>query len=156
MGQLLLSPGKSESYMKCQYVAWIEPSLLFGYNDKMSGIRLFLDRSCAVCLWDRCPIRFARVQWCNCANVVSNQRKGCIRLRRPHQGALAAESAAELPLMPTWPGTQTKTISFPFRIKSECGSWIFIRIGWPSFILCKAWRDDKESDKTRKDFFFEW
>ena len=82
----LLSTKNSGSYMNGQYVAWIEPSLLFGYNDKMSGIRLFLDRSCAVCLWDRCPTRFARVQWCNCANVVSNQRKGCIRLRHRHQG----------------------------------------------------------------------
>ena len=31
----------------------------------------------------------------------------------PSRAILAAESAAEFPLMPTWPGTQMKTISFP-------------------------------------------
>ena len=44
----------------------------------------------------------------------------------PLRASLAAESAAEFPLMPTWPGTQIKTISlshllsFPYIIqKSE-------------------------------------
>ena len=31
----------------------------------------------------------------------------------PSRSSLAAESAAEFPLTPTWPGTQKKTISFP-------------------------------------------
>ena len=31
----------------------------------------------------------------------------------PSRASLAAESAAEFPLMPTWPGTQMKTISLP-------------------------------------------
>ena len=35
---LLLSTGNSESYMNGQYVAWIESSLLFGSNDRMSGL----------------------------------------------------------------------------------------------------------------------
>ena len=39
----------------------------------------------------------------------------------PSRASLAAESAPDLPLMPVWPGTQTKTISFPFRI-SPCPS----------------------------------
>ena len=33
----------------------------------------------------------------------------------PSRASLAAESAAKFPLMPTWPGTQMKTISLPSR-----------------------------------------
>ena len=83
---LLLSTGKSESYMNGQYVDLIQPSLLFGLYDRMSGVRLFVDWSCALCFGDSCSIHFARVQWCNCSSVVSNQREGCISLRRRHQG----------------------------------------------------------------------
>ena len=59
-------------------------SLLVEWQDV--GKSFILDRSCAVCLGDSCPTHFARVQWCNCTGVVSNQRKGCICLRRRHQG----------------------------------------------------------------------
>ena len=75
---LLLSIGKSESYMNGQYVAGIEPSLFFSQNYRMSGICLFLDWSCAVSEGDNCPNSFARVKWCNCSNVVLNRRKRCI------------------------------------------------------------------------------
>ena len=40
----------------------------------------------------------------------------------PSRASLAAESAAKFPLMPTWPGTQKKTISLPplyIILKSE-------------------------------------
>ena len=42
----------------------------------------------------------------------------------PSRASLAAESAAKFPLLPTWPGTQIKTISCHFRIilKSELRS----------------------------------
>ena len=36
----------------------------------------------------------------------------------PSRASLAAESAAEFPLMPTWPGTQMKTISLPSLVNS--------------------------------------
>ena len=38
---LLLSTGKSESYMNGQYVALIETCLVYGLCDRLSGIRLF-------------------------------------------------------------------------------------------------------------------
>ena len=47
--------------------------------------------------------------------------------------SLAAESAAELPLMPlmpTWPGSRIKTISFPSLVKSIYSSRICTRKGW--------------------------
>jgi len=42
----------------------------------------------------------------------------------PSRASLAAESAAEVPLMPTWPGTQMKTISFPSLVISVYNSKI--------------------------------
>ena len=36
----------------------------------------------------------------------------------PSRASLAAESAAEFPLMPTWPGTLMKTISLPSLVIS--------------------------------------
>ena len=40
----------------------------------------------------------------------------------------AAESAAELLLMPTWPGAQIKTVSFPYVVKSIYTSKIRTKI----------------------------
>ena len=62
----------------------IVPSSRLEWQDVKKSF--ILDWSCAVCLGDSCPTHFARVQWCNCSGVVSNQRKGCICLRRRHQG----------------------------------------------------------------------
>ena len=42
----------------------------------------------------------------------------------PSRESLAAESAAEFPLMPTWPGTQMKTISLPSLVISLYNSKI--------------------------------
>ena len=42
----------------------------------------------------------------------------------PSRASLAAESAAEFPLMPTWPGTQMKTISLPSLVISVYNSKI--------------------------------
>ena len=80
----------------------------------------------SVCLRISFPTHFARAQWRNCSNVVFKSEKGvCSSETSPSRASLTAESVAELPLMPTWPGTQTKTISFPSRIKSEYSSWFF-------------------------------
>ena len=82
---LLFSTRKSESYMNGQYITRIEQSLLLGWNYRMWGIHLFLDLSCAVCSGDSSSTHFAKVHWCNCSNLVSNQRRGCIHLRCCHQ-----------------------------------------------------------------------
>ena len=37
----------------------------------------------------------------------------------PSRASLTARSAHELSVMPTWPGTQTNTISFSSQIKSK-------------------------------------
>ena len=42
----------------------------------------------------------------------------------PSRASLAAESAAEFPLMPIWPGTQMKTISLPSLVISVYNSKI--------------------------------
>ena len=98
---LLLSARKSESHMNGQYVAGAEQSLLFGWNDRMSGIRL--------------------------SSVFSPDGTLISAFTAPHCGvpsraSIAAGSAAQLPLMPTWPGTKAKTISCPSWIKSESSS----------------------------------
>ena len=147
----LLSTRKRVSSINGRYVVWVEPCLISRCNDRMSGIRLFVDWSWAVCFGGSCFTQFARLQWRHCSKPVSNQRKKLYSSETsPSRASIAAEFAAELPLIPTWPWTQTKTISFPYRSNS---SWIFIRTGWSYFVLCKAWRDVKESDKTRKPFF---
>ena len=45
----------------------------------------------------------------------------------PSRASLAAESAAEFPLMPTWPGTQMKSISLPSLVISVYNSK---GVGW--------------------------
>ena len=67
----------------------------------------------------------------------------------------AAESTAELPLMPTWPGTQIKTISLPSLDKFIYNSRIWPKIGWSNFRLNIAVKDDKESDSIKNDFLLE-
>ena len=73
----------------------------------------------------------------------------------PTRASLAAESAAELPLMPTWTGTQIKTVSLPSLVSYTCSSKTFIRIRWSDFRLDIAWREGNESDNTRDDFSLE-
>ena len=51
----------------------------------------------------------------------------------PSRASLAAESAAEFPLMPTWPGTQMKTISLPSHVISVYKSKIWTKTGWSYF-----------------------
>ena len=64
-------------------------------------------------------------------------------------------SAAELPLMPTWPGTQIKTISFPSLVKSIYSSRICTKTGCSYFRLNNAFSDESESDSIKKDFVLE-
>ena len=55
---------------------------------------------------------------------------------------LAAESAFSLSLMPIWLGTQQKIMSLLAKFKKS-----HFRIkGCSSFIYCKAWRDESESN----------
>ena len=51
----------------------------------------------------------------------------------PSRASLAAESAAEFPLMPTWPETQMKTISLPSLVISVYNSKIWTKTGWSYF-----------------------
>ena len=70
----------------------------------------------------------------------------------PTRTSLAAESAAELPPMPTWPGTQTNTISFLYLVKFIYNCRICTKMGWPNFKLNIAFRDDRESDSIKNVF----
>ena len=71
----------------------------------------------------------------------------------PTRASLAAVSAAELPLMPTCPGTQTKTVSFPSLFKSIYSSRIWT---WCSYFrLNIAFNDESESDSIKNDFLLE-
>ena len=67
----------------------------------------------------------------------------------------AAESTAKLPVMPTWPGTQIKTISLPSLDKFIYNCRIWPKRGWSNFRLNIAVKDDKESDSTKNDFLLE-
>ena len=65
------------------------------------------------------------------------------------------ESAAKLPLMPTWPGTQIKTVSFPSLVKSICSSRICTKTGCSNFRLNIAFSNESESDSIKKDSSWE-
>ena len=67
----------------------------------------------------------------------------------PTRASLAVMSAAELPLMPPWLGTQTKTI------KSIYSSRIWTKTGCSYFRLNIAFSDESESDSIKKDFSLE-
>ena len=63
----------------------------------------------------------------------------------PTRASLAAASAAELPLMPTWPGTQTiKTIRRSL-VRSIYSSRIWTKTGCLHFRLNIAFSDESES-----------
>ena len=72
-------------------------------------------------------------------NVVTGQTRFQIRERNVFVWDVAIkvlssnQPAAEFPLMSTWPQTQTKSISFPSRIKSGYSFWISVRLGWSNF-----------------------
>ena len=103
---------QTESCITGRYTVAIEQYIFFSCNHSMEGIRLTLDRPDEVCLVHSYPTHFSRVQ--QYTDEVTNQRNGCVLLRHCHQRVfLAAKSAAELPLMPTWVGSQTKT---PFHL----------------------------------------
>ena len=70
----------------------------------------------------------------------------------PSRASLAAKSAAELPLMPTWPGTQIKIISFLSVVNSIYSSKICTKIGWSYLRLYIACSDERESDNLENDF----
>ena len=73
----------------------------------------------------------------------------------PPRASLAAESAAEFPLMPTWPGTQMKTISLPSLVISVYNSKIWTKTGWSYFTFNIDCNDERESDNIKKDFSLE-
>ena len=70
----------------------------------------------------------------------------------PSRASLAAESAAEFPLMPTWPGTQMKTIYLPSLVISVYNSKIWTKIGWSYFRFNIDCKDERESDSIKNDF----
>ena len=73
----------------------------------------------------------------------------------PTRASLATASAAELPLMPTWPGTQTKTVSFPSLVKSIYSPRIWTKTGCSYFRLNIAFSDESESGSIKNDFLLE-
>jgi len=62
----------------------------------------------------------------------SENGMGSIKMS-PSRASLAAESAAKFPLMPTWPGTQIKTISLPCLVIFVYNSKIWTKTGWSYF-----------------------
>ena len=58
------------------------------------------------------PTQTATVVIYICLHLILSLRMSSTEMS-PTRAFLAAESAAELPLMPTWPGTQINTIFFP-------------------------------------------
>ena len=114
---VLPSTKKNEFCINGRYVFGIEQSLLLRYDMK-EEIRLYLDYLIEFVYGKIIPLIFPQF-----SDTVFQTR--CqIRQKNtsPSRASLAAKPTAELSLMPTWPGTQTKTISFPSRIKSEYSS----------------------------------
>ena len=73
----------------------------------------------------------------------------------PSRASSAAESAAKFPLMPTWPGTQMKTISLLSLVISVYKSNIWTKAGWSYFRLNINCKDERESDNIKNDFLLE-
>ena len=73
----------------------------------------------------------------------------------PSRASLAAESAAEFPLMPTWPGTQMKTISLCALVIFVYNSKICTKTGWSYFRFKIDCNDERESDNIKNDFSLE-
>ena len=73
----------------------------------------------------------------------------------PSRASLAAESAAEFPLMPTWPGTQKKTISLPSLVISVYNSKIWTKTGRSYFRFNIDSNNERESDNIKNDFSLE-
>ena len=73
----------------------------------------------------------------------------------PSRASLAAESAAEFPLTPTWPGTQMKTISLPSHVISAYNSKIWTKTGWSYFRFNIDCNDERESDNIKNYFSLE-
>ena len=88
--------------------------------------------------------------------VILGLRMGWVQPRCRHQGhaSLAAESAAEFPLMPTWPGTQMKTVSLPSLVISVYNSQILTKTGWSYFRFNIDCNDERESDNIKNDCSF--
>ena len=72
----------------------------------------------------------------------------------PSRASLAAESAAKIPLMPTWPGTQMKTVSFPSLVISVYYSKIWTKIGWSYFRFNIDCNDERETDNINNKTLF--
>ena len=72
----------------------------------------------------------------------------------PSRASLAAESAAKIPLMPTWPGTQMKTVSFPSPVISVYYSKIWTKIGWSYFRFNIDCNDERETDNINNNKLF--
>ena len=106
-----------------EWPMWTKQSPLLWWEDMMEDVHSLWDSSCAVCLGNWCPIGFCQSSAMSLFKRGSESEKGLSSFQTsPSRASLAAVSAAELPLMPTWPRTQTKTSSFPSCINSECSS----------------------------------
>ena len=73
----------------------------------------------------------------------------------PSRASLAAESAAEFPLKPIWPGTRMKTISLPSLVISVYNSKIWTKTGWSYFRFNIDCNDERESGNIKNDFSLE-
>ena len=73
----------------------------------------------------------------------------------PSRASLAAESAAEFPQIPTWPGTQMKTIFLPSLVISGYNSKIWTKTVWSYFRFNIDSNDEMESDNIKNDFSLE-
>ena len=69
----------------------------------------------------------------------------------PSRASLAAEYAPKIPLMPTWPGTQMKTVSLPSLVISVYYSKIWTKTGWSYFRFNIDCNDERETDNINNN-----
>ena len=70
----------------------------------------------------------------------------------PSRASLAAESAAEFPLMPKWLGIQIKTNSLPSLVISVYNYKIWTKTGWSYFRFNIDCNNERESDSIKNIF----
>ena len=113
----LPSTRTNELHASDRYASSGEQSLLVGLNNEMEDGQSILVNFCVSYFGDTHPTHVARAQKYSYSNEILDRKRGCVHPRHHHQG----HPAAELPLIQTWLGTQTK-ISLSSCINCEYSS----------------------------------
>lgn len=132
---------------------WWRNNSLLSIKNKNTIIRLWKDPIYTGCCGDTRPTLIAKALTYLLTSGLKSEKGMSSSETSTSRAPLAAESAAEFSLMPTWPcRNPDKNDLLPISVSSK----IFAGIERSYFMLDIARRDGRESDRIRKDFSWEW